>query len=104
MKQDHETIDEVATRNAKKVKKIDRVIWFILIPALVLTVSPKLFTDFETDQYFTGIQSLTLICVVFYLKFQIDRVEKKLSSTKLIMIHVINFVLLTAMFAFESIK
>ena len=91
----------MVARNTKKVKQINCVIWITLLIALASVV----WVYFTTNELvIISIQSFTLVCVVLYLKRQIDQIEKRLSSTRLIIIHVVNFVVYMSMCVFESIK
>ena len=48
--------------------------------------------------------SVTLISIVFYLKCQIDRIEKQLSQTRLIVVHTINFILYCGTVGYGALK
>ena len=80
-----------------KAKRINCIIFTFLalmsIVSMLLLYLEKVYEDKLAFEFSELIQALSLILIVFFLRSRINKVQAKLAKTKLVMVHLINFIL-----------
>ena len=94
-----ETVSEMNDRHMKEAKRINCMIAiFVTLTGLLSFANIVLLIPQESvifTLFVTSFQSLTLISVVFYLRYKINMFQPQLAKMRLIMTHLVNFILLS---------